>query len=207
MHEYKDLRTLTNVAAGALLIYMVARLLLLGATLWAYQSAGGSGDMSSALGLIAIVSVVFLVALLACFVLVGRWIYRASANAHALSDEMTISPGWAVGWYFIPFANLVKPYQAMLEIWMASHFRGNWHGEPSPSLVTGWWGLWIVVNILDNISVRLGSLDENGGILGMTLTFDVAAGLLNAALCLILITLMRRVARAQSTAPYEETFA
>lgn len=207
MYEYKDLRTLTNVAAGALLVYMVTRLLLLAATGWAYQSAGGSGDMRSALGLISLVSVVFLIALFASFILVGRWIYRASANAHALSDEMTISPGWAVGWYFIPFANLVKPYQAMREIWMASHFRGNWHGEPSPSVVTIWWGLWIVVNILDNISVRIGSLDAEGRVVGLTMMFDLAAALLNVALCLILINLMRQVARAQSTAPYDETFA
>jgi hypothetical protein len=207
MHEYKDLKTLTKVAAGALLIYMVTRLLLLGATVWAYRSAGESADASSEVGLIGLLSVLFLVGLLASFVLVGRWIYRASANAHALSDEMTISPGWAVGWYFIPIANLFKPYQAMREIWMASHFRGNWHGEPSPSLVTGWWGLWIVVNILDNISMRVGSLDEDGALLGMTTTFDLAAGVLNVALCLILITLMRRVAQAQATAPYQETFA
>jgi hypothetical protein len=207
MREYKDLRTLTKVASGALLIYMVARLLLLGATVWAYQSIGRSGDPSAALGLIGIVSIVFLVALLASFVLVGRWIYRASANAHALSGEMTISPGWAVGWYFIPIANLFKPYQAMREIWMASHFRGDWRGEPSPSLLTGWWGLWIVVNILDNISMRLGARDEEGAIVGLTTTFDLVAGVLNVALCLILITLMRQVARAQATAPYEETFA
>jgi len=34
----------------------------------------------------------------------------------------------------------------------------------------------------------------------------VAAGL-NVALCLVLINMMRQIARAQSTAPYEETFA
>jgi hypothetical protein len=207
MHEYRDLKTLTNVAAGALLIYMVTRILLLGATVWAYQSSGGSGDTDFAIKLIGIVSIFFLVALLACIVLVGRWIYRASANAHALSDEMTISPGWAVCSYFIPIVNLFKPYQAMREIWLASHFRGNWHGEPSPSLVSGWWGLWIVVNILDNISVRLGTFDEDGAIVGMTTVFDLAAAVLNLALCLILITLMRRIARAQTMAPYEETFA
>ena len=28
---------------------------------------------------------------------------------------MTISAGWAIGWFFVPFANLVMPYQAMKE--------------------------------------------------------------------------------------------
>jgi len=207
MHQYKDLGTLTNIASGALLIYMVTRLALLGMTFWAYQSVDAPGDLSTALGLMAIVSTIFLVTLIACFILVGRWIYRASANAHALSTEMTITPGMAVGWYFIPIANLFKPYQAMREIWMASHFRGNWHGEPSPSILVGWWGLWIVVNILDNISLRLGGIDENGDVAGMTTFLDFAAALLNVALCLVLISLMRQIARAQATAPYQETFA
>jgi len=47
-----------------------------------------------------------------------RWIYRTNKNLHVLSSEhMTFSPGWSLGWYFIPVANLFKPYQAMKEIW------------------------------------------------------------------------------------------
>jgi Domain of unknown function (DUF4328) len=39
-----------------------------------------------------------------------RWIFRASKNLHVLSSEpMAFTPGWAVGWFFIPFANLYKP--------------------------------------------------------------------------------------------------
>src|ERR1043166_6019302 len=40
-----------------------------------------------------------------------RWIHRANKNLHCLSTEvMRLSPGWAIGWYFIPVANLFKPY-------------------------------------------------------------------------------------------------
>jgi hypothetical protein len=151
MHAYKDLGTLTKVASVALLIYMIARLALFGATVWAYLS-GGLDDSARTLAIAAMAGGLFLIAFIACVIIVGRWIYRASANAHALSDEMTISPGWAVGWFFVPVMNLFRPYQAMREVWLASHFRGNWHGEPTPSLVGLWWGLWIVVNILDNVS-------------------------------------------------------
>ena len=49
------------------------------------------------------------------------WIYRANYNARQLgATDMQFSPGWAVGWNFIPIANLWKPYQAMREIWQAS---------------------------------------------------------------------------------------
>ena len=51
-----------------------------------------------------------------------RWIYRSNKNLRVLSDEaMTFTPGWSVGWYFVPFANLYKPYQVMKEIWTVSH--------------------------------------------------------------------------------------
>lgn len=207
MYQYKDLKTLTKVATVPVIIYMVVRLLLVGTNFWEFQMDPKSGGSDGAVVLGAIVAILFLAALLASVVLVGMWIYRASANAHSLSDEMTISPGWAVGWYFIPIALLFKPYQAMREIWMASHFRGNWHGEPNPPLLTPWWGLWIVVNIIDNVTFRLGDRDSNGQIMSGVLLFDSIAALLNVALCLVLINMMRQIARAQSTAPLDATFA
>jgi hypothetical protein len=46
---------------------------------------------------------------------------RANRNARALgATGMRFTPGWCVGWYFVPIMNLFRPYQAMKEIWMAS---------------------------------------------------------------------------------------
>jgi len=45
------------------------------------------------------------------------WKYRAATSARANNPSvMTVSPAMAVGSYFIPFANLVIPYQAMVGI-------------------------------------------------------------------------------------------
>ena len=50
------------------------------------------------------------------------WVYRSNENLRALSGEsMTFTPGWSVGWYFIPIVCLWKPYQVMKEIWNVSH--------------------------------------------------------------------------------------
>src|SRR5262249_29946861 len=39
------------------------------------------------------------------------WVYRANRNARALGAEgLAYSPGWSVGWFFVPLANLVMPY-------------------------------------------------------------------------------------------------
>jgi len=206
MHSYKNPATLTKVTVVALSIYMAVEAVLALISIYVYRSIETGLDLAT-VGVLGTVAIVNIVAMIACFILVGCWIYRASANAHTLSDEMTISPGWAVGWYFVPFANLVKPYQAMREIWMASHFRGNWHGEPTPGLLIGWWTLWIVTNILANLSLRFGMMDEQGQMLGLTTTLDVAASLLSIPLCVILISIIRQVARVQAYAPLDETFS
>ena len=47
--------------------------------------------------------------------------HRANYNARQLgAADMRFTPGWAVGWHFIPIAWFWKPYQAMTEIWRAS---------------------------------------------------------------------------------------
>jgi hypothetical protein len=83
----------------------------------------GEVDVSDFQGIIAILQLVNLVVLIVLFCI---WIYRANSNARQLgATDMQFSPGWSVGWYFIPIANLWKPYQAMCEIWRASRRTGN----------------------------------------------------------------------------------
>ena len=74
-------------------------------------------------------------------VLVLMWIHRANYNAHQLgAAEMKFTPGWAIGWYFIPIAMLWKPYQAMKEIWQASFNPSRWWEEDTPPLLPLWVG-------------------------------------------------------------------
>lgn len=84
------------------------------------------------------------------------WLYRVCKNARILSSQtLETTPGWAVGWYFIPFANLWKPYGVMREIYKASRNPLSWRQSGQASIVGLWWainlfgnfvGLW--VNIL-----------------------------------------------------------
>ena len=93
------------------------------------------------------------------------WMYRASNNLRPLGASfLEFSPGWAVGWWFVPFANLVKPYQAIREIWCESNPEVTdpvLFSSPSlrvaPAFIGIWWGCWIVGNILTNISSRMAS--------------------------------------------------
>jgi hypothetical protein len=205
MHEYKDLRRLTSVAVWCVAVYMAIELLYGGslAYFWATEP-----ELDPSMATVPALSAIgAFLSLLICVIVVGRWIYRASANAHAISDEMTISPGWAVGSYFIPILNLFRPYQAMREIWLASHFRGNWHAESSPGLLIVWWSLWIGTAILGNVTLQLSFSTGLDQPVDLVIILELIGALLNLPLCLALIAIMRRIAQAQATAGYDEVFA
>ena len=115
------------------------------------QSAAAANDQRQAAIGIAQMVVAFIAA-----ILILRWIHRANYNARQLgAADMQFTPGWAIGWYFIPIASLWKPYQAMKEIWRASADPGNWTSQPSSPLLSWWWFLWLLCNGLNQSSFRL----------------------------------------------------
>ena len=96
---------------------------------------------------------VFLIAVAISYVLIaittmfafGYWIVRACRNAHVLADRnLRFSPGWSLGWYFIPIANLWKPYQAMRQIWNVSENPSYNENRSAPAVIKLWWFAWIV---------------------------------------------------------------
>ena len=204
MQEFKNPTQLGRTAIIVLWGNLTLDLSTSASTAFQAFATAGSEELLFFDALLAIAAFLWLIG---TFIVVGMWIYRASANAHAISSEMTISPGWAVGWYFVPVMNLVRPFQAMKETWLASHYRGNWHGEPTPALLVAWWTLWLTTNFLGWISLRLTMSSSLGEINQAAATVALVASLLNVALCLILITMIRRITEAQRYARVDETFA
>lgn len=51
---------------------------------------------------------------------------------------------------------LWKPYQALKEIFKASHpdFTHDWQQAPHPSIFPLWWTLWIISNFIDQAAFR-----------------------------------------------------
>lgn len=76
-----------------------------------------------------------------------RWIYVAARNCHARYEgKLDFTPGWSVGWYFVPVANLWKPFQAMRQILNVSE---NPSGDPqrvAPGMLFAWWALFLFSN-------------------------------------------------------------
>jgi Domain of unknown function (DUF4328) len=103
-----------------------------------------------------LLSILYLLAYFLTSVLFLRWTYLVKKNAMALGAsylEFDFSPGWSVGYYFVPLANLVAPYRALKETFQASHpaFRPDaqrleW-SDP-PKLLPFWWALWLANGFL-----------------------------------------------------------
>lgn len=94
--------------------------------------------------------------LFASFFIIGRWFFVSARKNHLAGVEgLRISPGWAVGWFFVPVANIVMPYRALREIYRASFRNAGWAGNLVPYYFPGWWTFWIVTNVLSNASLRM----------------------------------------------------
>ena len=86
-----------------------------------------------------------------CVFLFSRWTYLMSLNAHNVGGHyMRYTPTWAVLWYFIPLANLWKPYQSIKEIARVFSTRKvqNLKQSKRPLILPIWWTLWVAYNHL-----------------------------------------------------------
>jgi Domain of unknown function (DUF4328)/Protein of unknown function (DUF2510) len=68
------------------------------------------------------------------------WQFRAATAAKALGYPAKRSPGWGVGFWFIPIVNFWMPYQAVRDCLAPD--------DPRRSLVLRWWLLWIATQLL-----------------------------------------------------------
>ena len=98
------------------------------------------------------------------------WQHRAQANLRALGVADTrFTPGWAVGWWLIPFAWYVMPYLTTREVWKASDPEAgatDWL-RSSAKLIGWWWAVWLVHWAL---LISLVSLDADISDVGATVS-------------------------------------
>lgn len=136
--------------------------------------------------------VVFLISYIFCVVMTCRWTFRAMKNLTLVGLAGTTSPGWAVGWYFIPFANLWMPFKATQDIW-----HGSLGGDTSTRLLGVWWALWIIANIVSNGANRVFGLEPELNVLRLSLGIDAVTSLMLAVAAFALGRIVVRVADAQ----------
>ena len=93
--------------------------------------------------------------MLATFVVFGRWIVLAHRNLPALgARHLEFSPGWAVGWFFVPILYFWKPYQAMRALWQNSRDANRPDIQDTTWVLPTWWALWIISLVMGNVLMR-----------------------------------------------------
>jgi hypothetical protein len=181
----------TDVALGMAALYTIGMLGGLGDAIAPAESFAGLERVLTATGVLNVLTVV------AAGIAVLRWIYCTSRNAHVLGPAMTVTPSWAVGWFFVPVANLWKPFQAVSETWQVSADPHAPDAVPIPVVLRIWWGCWIASSIISNIDFRLSMRAETAEQLIAASWFTVAAVPVDVALTIALAAIMRRLSQMQ----------
>lgn len=201
-YTFLDPRPLAGVVVLFIWLNLAAHLAFGGAMAAQMFDITRGRDGEALTGLVAIIQ-------LAMFAVSGflslKWVYRAQRNAHALATGLSNTPPWAVGWFFIPFANLFKPYQALKEAWQVSVSPHAWRTQGGGP--TGWWwGLWLTTNIVSNVGFRL-SLMRDGDMQQFASILTLVATALEAPLAFVFAHLVSRLSAQQAQAYEGDTFA
>ncbi|MBJ7608336.1 MAG: DUF4328 domain-containing protein [Candidatus Dormibacteraeota bacterium] len=210
--DYRPTRTRSLVAASALGLWVLSAVLFLVAQLSRLSLANRilSGDLptqadANASDTFVQNSFLFEVAV---YILSGivflMWLHRIVANNRALgAKQLVYTPGWAVGWWFVPFANLVRPVQVVDEAWraadpaVADSTRDSRRRSGSRGLIAGWWTFWILglvtsIGAISPNNVTPSSLHDSTVVAMVSLVLRIIACLLAIV---IVITLTARQQR------------
>lgn len=86
-----------------------------------------------------------------CIIAVSVWFYRAGQNIHMTGLRgMKFSPGWYVGWFYIPLVQVVMPYLTTRELWQANASINNpdeynsWKNNKISILVNVWYFSFVI---------------------------------------------------------------
>jgi hypothetical protein len=199
---YKDLSTLVRVLKLALVVSALIGLLSIWSS-WMQIDLLQLADSSEGISEQAaeandtrqqVIAIISIVAYLATMILFLRWVYLSNRNAHALgATHMEYTPGWSVGWFFVPFANFWQPYNALNETFQASHpeYTDNWHHADSPWILPVWWAFMVITLLMGRFTGR-NTPDTLSGMIDATWTGIVEDGLnigLRLATLLVVSTL------------------
>lgn len=125
--KYESLSTISLVVISGFVLQIIISIfsMFTGAGMVVSPSFAVHMDDGSAMsvwilmvGLLGLITIPIGVATVIVFLI---WLYRSHKNLYALRPTaLNFSPGWAVGWWFVPFLAFYKPFQVVREVWWES---------------------------------------------------------------------------------------
>ena len=100
---------------------------------------------------LAVVALLSVVVRLCAIIAFMAWLYRVTKNLPALGvSDPDVTPGWAIGCWFVPFVNIIAPCVVVLRVWRASDPKSrpgaSDTGDGWP-LLYGWWGAFLAMTV------------------------------------------------------------
>ncbi len=196
-------RTRANVAIASIALFAassIAAAIVTGFTLAHFGEIEDTATLDSVWTVVTFTSVG---AYVACGITFLFWFRRAYGNAYATGLRGAHTVGWAVGAWFVPFLNLVRPAQIAGEMWR--------HAGPArvgaPGLIGIWWTSYLVHHFADNIGSRLID-DADSAALGLKflLASDLAA-LLGLGLAFLMVQRLTAAHEGMHLGDQAEVFA
>lgn len=142
---------------------------------------------------VGLMALLYLAGLITCAVLFIRWFRRAYFNLHLVAQNLENIEGWASGAWFVPFLNLVKPYQIMRELYTRTIKLVN-SPITDTSFIGWWWGLWVINNIIGNVSGRLGMSADDLSEMVLSAEFSIAEGIFAIPAAILAVVVVKRYA-------------
>ncbi|MFJ3609098.1 DUF4328 domain-containing protein [Streptomyces hydrogenans] len=128
-------------------------LLLAGTEAWTLADPVAAAEATAPAGL-ALVGGAAYIATIVVFLV---WFFRVRQNAEVWAGDLqSRTPGWAIGAWFIPIANLWIPRHIAADIWRASRRDPSAaDGARELTLLNSWWGFWVAGAIVDRVASRM----------------------------------------------------
>ncbi|MFF9338694.1 DUF4328 domain-containing protein [Streptomyces sp. NPDC014773] len=139
------------------------------------------------------------IAYLATVVVFLVWFHRVRKNSDVWAlDIHSRTPGWAIGAWFIPFANLWIPRRIAVDVWRASRpdpYAAD--GARELTLLNSWWTCFAAGAVVDRISSTLYKRAETLDAWTTAAAWSLAGYLLTIAAGVLAILFVRRLTSMQ----------
>lgn len=151
-------------------------------------------------GRMQIVAILSLIVFIPVIVFFCLRIARAQRNLwdHNIVG-LQFTPGWAVGWWFVPIAWLWKPYQVLRELWKGSSAStgagplGDWSTVKVTRILGWYWACWIIGNQVGAVAGRSLFRDETADELIAASWLDLISSMFSLAAALMAVLLIRKI--------------
>lgn len=216
-HEYKSLEILTNILIillGAAILFSVINIYSDIKDMSFLNNNLESGgvlyydESSIEYFLISISQLLYVIVFFVSLIIYLIWIRQAYRNLYSLQLKPTeYSSAWAIGAYFVPILNLVRPYTMMKEIWFGSQpvsVETNFHsselhfGLSSSGFLKLWWGAVLFDQFITIRSLRFGMKAESYQQILVSYWIDLISGVTGIVVLIILLYLIQTINEWQS---------